>query len=65
MAPSAISSKSLAVCGWQRYMYASIANTSAARAASSTAMADARFTAIGFSTRRCLPARAAAIAHLG
>ena len=63
MAPSRTSSASRCVCGWQRYMNASIRNTSWAAAASIIAAAARWFMPIGFSTSRCLPAAAALIAH--
>ena len=58
-----ISSTSLCVCGWQRYMNASIAKTPLARAASKIAIASAWLIPMGFSHSTCLPASAARMAQ--
>ena len=63
MVPALISSMSLAVCGWSRYMNASPMNLPALRAAWNIASASKAVSPIGFSTSTCLPASAALIAH--
>jgi hypothetical protein len=62
MAPSAISRRIRTACGRKRVHIASMQNTPAARAASTTATASSAFMVNAFSTSTCLPAAMAASA---
>ena len=63
IAPAETSSSTRRKRGWCRYMKASASSTPARLASSTTTIACAWFTASGFSTSTCLPARTAAIAQ--
>jgi hypothetical protein len=61
MMPLATACWTAIVCGWQRYMNASISIRPAASAAANIASASTVVTANGFSHRTCFPAFSASI----
>ncbi len=61
--PAAMISFTFRHCGWQRYMNASIQNTSLPSTTSSTCSNSAALTIAGFSHRMCFPASAHLMLH--
>ncbi len=62
-APPSTSSRTLAVCGWWRYMNASVSTRPLASAAANASSTSAALREYGFSQSTCLPAASARIVH--